>query len=131
VFARKLFRPFGNITDEHTTNELRVVKKLFENGHHDNIVEVYKYGQLLNGPFLYIDMEVCALNLENFIQRQWTIEIYTHLPYLTVDLPPRLRAAQIWNIMEDIIRGLEYVHGLHEVHRDMKPRNGIITVVCR
>lgn len=32
---------------------------------------------------------------------------------------------KIWRIMEDITSGIAFIHFHKEVHRDLKPRNGI------
>ena len=34
--------------------------------------------------------------------------------------------AHIWDIVKDIALGLAFLHGIGEVHRDLKPRNGNI-----
>jgi len=47
------------------------------------------------------------------------------LPYMTADSGPRMRTVQIWNMMEDTSNGLAYIHGLNEIHRDLKPRNSM------
>jgi serine/threonine protein kinase len=47
------------------------------------------------------------------------------MPYFTFnDLPPKLKVAQLWGIMEDIASGVAFIHQKGEVHRDIKPANG-------
>ena len=57
-------------------------------------------------------MELCDFNLEIYISRNWTVR-------------PWQRLAQIFTIMRDIANGVTYIHLLKEVHRDLKPRNGM------
>jgi len=33
---------------------------------------------------------------------------------------------QVWNIMSQIAGGLSFIHSNKEVHRDLKPQNGIL-----
>ena len=89
------------------------------------MVEVLGFGELSSSSHYYIDMELCDMNLETFIQRKWTPKMELLLPYITADSGPRVRTVQIWNIMEDTSNGLAYIHGLNEIHRDLKPRNSM------
>ena len=52
------------------------------------------------------------------------------LPYLTADLPSRMRIAQVWDIMEDVTRAVAFIHSEQEIHRDLKARNGIGSHDC-
>jgi serine/threonine protein kinase len=79
----------------------------------------------LNSSYYFLDMEFCDLNLESYITRTWSEEMWLKVPYFTIEQPTRMRTAQIWDIMEDITRGVAYIHNLNEVHRDLKPCNGI------
>ena len=68
-------------------------------------------------------MELCDLNLETWIERKWSEETKTRLAYLTGDFPTRMRIGQIWDVMEDVTKGVWFIHLQKEVHRDLKPRN--------
>jgi serine/threonine protein kinase len=107
------------------TNEIRVIQKLHSAGPHRNIVEVLRHDYVDNGrKTYYIDMELCDINLRTFIDGVWTRELINEMPYFTIDLPPRLKIAQLWSIMEDIASGIAFLHRLGEIHRDIKPENG-------
>ena len=122
VFARKLIRPFGALGAKDLQNEVRAVEKLCEPGSHKNIVSVLRHGRF--PPLLYfIDMEVCELNLENYIHRKWPAEIVAKVPHFTNDVPARTRMSQVWEILEDITSGVAFIHLNKEIHRDLKPRN--------
>lgn len=71
-------------------------------------------------------MELCDLNLESWILRKWDEETEKKLPYLTGNLPSRMRIGQIWDAMEDITRAVAYIHSNKEIHRDLKPCNSKI-----
>jgi len=123
VFARKIIRLWGALTEEDINNEMRAVAKLCVTEHtHRNIVTVFDYGRISH--FIYfIDMELCDLNLERWIYRSWDETTAKKLPFLTAELPPRARIGQVWDIMEDITRAVSFIHASHEIHRDLKPSN--------
>jgi serine/threonine protein kinase len=105
-------------------NELRAVDKLCTPEIHKNVVAVFRHGKL-PPYYYYLDMELCDLNLQAYIERKWTSVTEEKMPYFTRgDLGPRKRMAQIWDIMEDVTSGIAFIHSLQEIHRDMKPRNG-------
>src|SRR5271170_5982590 len=101
VFARKIIRVFGGVTEKDILNEVRAVEKLCKPGTHKNIVCVFRQGWLLPS-YYYLDMEFCDLDLDCWIQRRWTPALEEKLPYFTANLPSRLRMTQIWSIMEDL-----------------------------
>ncbi len=66
------------------------------------------------------------MNLEDFINGTYISALgnqYFGLMPIS-DGPECLR---LWNIIRDIMRDLEYIHSLQEVHRDLKPQNGTST----
>jgi serine/threonine protein kinase len=128
VFARKIIRLAGRITETDINNEIRAVAKLCMTAHtHKNIVSVFDYGQL-SAFIYYIDMELCDLNLEQWIYRTWHQDLAKELHHLTAELPPRMRIGQVWDIMEDITRAVAFIHDEHEIHRDLKPSNSLYAV---
>ena len=123
TFARKLIRPFGEVKLTDIQNEIRAVEKLCKSGTHKNIVAVLNHGKL--PPWFYfLDMELCDLNLESYINRRWTPALQKRIQYFTSELPSSMRTAQLWHIMEDMTCGVAFIHQHKEVHRDLKPRNG-------
>ena len=85
---------------------------------HPNIIIVFKDGVFKINVHKYIDMQVCEMNLEEYNYASWKASL------VETDIPPDLRANQIWKIVIDIASGLEFLHGRGKVHRDLKPTNG-------
>jgi serine/threonine protein kinase len=99
------------------------LKELCCEGAHANIVAVLTIGLLLNTEDLFIDMELCDLDLAEFIAGGKPRESVP--TFFVIDKPSPVKARQIWNIMLQIAKGIEYLHLKHIVHRDLKPANGI------
>ena len=77
-----------------------------------------QYGELPNSSHVFIDMELCDVNLEDYNKANWVVMRSTEF------ISYSKWAVEIWTIMKDIASGLEFIHGNNEVHRDLKPRNG-------
>lgn len=93
--------------------------KIFCDGWHDNLIEYY-----------YIDMELCDLNLHEYIHEpsRPSVDADRVLLFSPVfvnrDCPLAENMLNIWTIMLHIAQGLEYLHTHKFVHRDLKPSNG-------
>lgn len=97
---------------------MRAIAKLCHEGHR-NLVQVLAFGHFPDDTYAFIDMELCNLNLEDYNKSNWTRIQYAHrIPIGSLEL-------EIWNIMMQIANGLMFIHEQHEVHRDLKPRNGL------
>lgn len=126
-FARKVIHPFsGKGGEEDIENEIRAINKLCS-GQHENIVHVYGHGRLgPNSRYYCIDMELCTLNLEEYIQGKITEGLRDwRRPSQREDL------LHVLGIMEQVMSGLSYIHRENEVHRDLNPQNGIIWLVTK
>jgi len=121
AFARKVIRAFGAVTKDDVDNELRALKKLCQN-QHPNIVQVFDYGELNpDSAVHFIDMELCDISLGHYLDGQ---ELKDGVSWATVkeqdDVP-----AHGYNILQQILNGLLYIHCVGEVHRDLSPHNGM------
>jgi serine/threonine protein kinase len=107
-------------------NEERVLEKFQRDGGHENIVTVLGYGWLDESKArFFVDLEACILNLDDFIKGNVKSVVNTSNYFNPLVEEKSLRCLSFWGIMKDISCGLSYMHSLHELHRDMKPRNGI------
>ena len=70
-------------------------------------------------------MELCDFNLETYIASAWTSTVGQDLTTTAEVFDPWQRLEQVWAIMADITNGIMYIHSHNEVHRDLKPKNGI------
>jgi serine/threonine protein kinase len=104
--------------------EVRAMEKLCTAGH-ENLTEIFEHGLLHeNLPYYFIDMELCDINLDEYIYgriigihglRDWQEAIHDRqVPFL------------IFGIMQQILRGLIFMHSKNEIHRDLTPQNGLI-----
>lgn len=102
-----------------------MISQLGACGKAENLIVVFRHDWLENSPYYYIDMELCEASLEDYIddKEPLTYELYDN---------PRLfksgfKIRGIWNtwdIMEQISKGIAFLHAAKLVHRDLKPRNG-------
>jgi serine/threonine protein kinase len=116
IFARKIVRAFGDFRQEDVDNEIRALNKLCSSNA-PNLVKVFKHGMLPDSPYYHIDMEMCEVNLDDYIQG-------LRPPVSQERVSTPIAVPEVWQIMGDISCGLSFVHSLGEVHRDLKPRNG-------
>jgi serine/threonine protein kinase len=121
---------------EEIQNEVRAVTKLCLSQPHENIVKVVQYGMLSDSewPYYFFDMELCEYNLDTYIHRLWTPSCLEEMLADSCNEPivdPKPRMRYIWVIMAQITNGIVFVHKNKEVHRDLKPRNGVSDVICK
>jgi serine/threonine protein kinase len=105
-------------------NEIRAIAKLCVH-RHENIVQVFEHGRVPGFPYYFIDMELCDVDLSAYIDGKGAGAL------LAKRIDPALSEGMtaIWEILKDITDGLIFIHELKEIHRDMKPRNGIAVCV--
>lgn len=108
--------------DADVANEKRAIDKLYAQGSPANLVSVIAHGWLANSPYYFIDMELCAANLEIYIRGDFSFQLSD------TDWPANRSLHDdtiqyTWDIVEQITAGLQFIHSLDEVHRDLKPRN--------
>lgn len=104
--------------------EVEAIEKLCGVDTHGNIVQVLKHGLLSNPIFYFIDMQLCDLNLHDYIHKGTDMKLPACLPKFNRGEGVE-GGLQIWTVMHQISSGVEYIHRQHQVHRDIKPANGI------
>ena len=104
-----------------------MIDKICTTGH-GNIVQILLHDWFKSGSIYFIDMELCNLNLHDYIYR--TEEYSRHasafsnnLTFVVEDSSPQLKLVNIWTIIDHIAQGLEFIHEKHYIHRDLKPLN--------
>lgn len=95
---------------------------------HRNIVQVLQHDRFKSGSIYYIDIELCTLNLQDYIYR--TEEYSRHTSgfsndptFVVEDSSTHLKLINIWTIINHVAQGLEFIHENHYVHRGLKPLN--------
>src|SRR5271154_106797 len=102
--------------DHLIRKEVEAIKKLDT---HVNIIQVLNHGPMSKHIFYFIDMELCDLNLHDYIRGQNPSE----LPYFSRGEGVK-SVLQIGTVMSHIASGVQYIHCQNRVHRDINPMNG-------
>jgi serine/threonine protein kinase len=107
--------------------EVKAIKKLCGPAAHPNIVQVVDHGLLWSCDFYYIDMELCNMSLDDYLHPKHPPDASTLLPCF-VKGGGSDSLVQMWTIMSQIARGVDYIHRLHKIHRDIKPANSMTLI---
>ena len=126
---RKILRTGPHLRLEDIENEIHVIIRICdEGGAYQNIVTLVRDGELRNSRYVFIDMELYAFNLEIHAEKLWAP---TGLKRLTLEdggiakVDARLWMPYNWAIMIQIAGTIQLIHSLAEIHRNLKPHNGI------
>jgi serine/threonine protein kinase len=130
TFARKIVRVIGQISRADLEKEARNIATLIKLGGHNNIIIITSHG--LMKDYYFIDMELCDLTLNDYIQYfselgSFAFEIESSMSPVFVEkgCSVLMRLNNIWTIGSHIARGLDFLHKHDQVHRDLKPLNGM------
>lgn len=104
-----------------------------------NIVDILSHGWLKGaGSIYFIDMELADFSLGEYIRyhdvsgkmsANTDLDISPSHPVLVErSCTDILRLHNVWTIISHILRGLEFLHKLGHVHRDIKPDNSDLSL---
>lgn len=120
---RKATKPWvwrGDKNIDVWKNEVRAMKILCKHPH-ENIVAILNHGRVDPKTTVYfIDMEYCDANLEDFVTGKCSKIGLLNWP--TATNRERIRYL-IPGIMDPVLSGLEFIHNMDEIHRDISSQN--------
>jgi serine/threonine protein kinase len=106
VAIKRLLSNFYDVADHE-------VKLLQESDDHPNICR-YFHKEYCEG-FMYIALELCTSTLFDFVQRRKYPEMIEISRFLSVK-----------DMLQQVMNGIDHLHSLNIVHRDIKPQNILI-----
>ena len=113
--------------------ETQILLELHSAGEHRNIIKILGHGWLPKPySFYYIDMDLCDSNLHDYIYgtrmvhvEEESLDTEPNPVYISRGCHHLTRIRNVWTIMAHISDGLKFIHANGQVHRDLKPQNGI------
>ena len=135
MFARKLVRLAGKVSEVDIKNEAAVVSSISAKGGHKHIITVFDHGWMKGSVNVYfIDMELGDFTLAEYIAYHGDASTSSidfdamqgSSPLLVArGCTQDQRLNNAWAIAGHIAEGLEFMHMYSHVHRDLKPSNGM------
>jgi serine/threonine protein kinase len=126
AFVRKLIRVGELISLHDIKNAMRQIDNLRDKDTQKNLVTVIKYSRLPQASaFYFIDMELCSYNLETFILDRKDVPLSVSSRNIESDKLLK-RITSNLKILKQITAGLQFIHNQNEIHRNLKPTNGIL-----
>jgi len=124
-------RVIGQISRADLENEARNIATLTKIGIHNNIITIMDHGWIKD--YYFIDMELCDLTLNDYIQYfkaesgllTFDVESSASPVFVQKNCSALMRMINIWTIGIHVARGIDFLHKHDQVHRDLKPRNGM------
>ncbi|KRZ77855.1 Serine/threonine-protein kinase STK11, partial [Trichinella papuae] len=108
IFKKQRLKRIVN-GEQDVANEVRLLRRLC----HQNVVQVYDVIVDNEKQKLYLVLEYCVGSLQLMLDRS---------------VPKRLPRWQAHQYFVQLLDGLDYLHGMGVVHKDIKPGNLLVTV---
>ena len=102
---------------------MRTIKTVCD-GRNENIIRVINLGVFRFSPYYFVDMELCAFSLHDFIHSTSNIDSrgMAHIAAINSTFS-RSKSVGVWNIMRQVACGIEFIHGQPEIHRNLTTSN--------
>lgn len=113
------------MTNKDIENEIRALKAICEQNEHPHTIRLFEHGWLSDDRY-FIDMELCDLNLDDYIhgtRPEHMTEKLDNATFVRKDCPILETMRNVWTITGEVAAGLEFIHYQKQVHRDLKPQN--------
>ena len=124
--ARKLICVSKPKDMEDYRNEVEAMRTLC-NKSHTNMIQYIRHGTIVSDSIYFIDMELCDINLSQYIKGTQNVTGVHGLPIWNKENPDIFL---ITAIMQQLLSGLAFMHKEGKVHRDLDPRNGKAFSCC-
>ena len=98
------------------------------NKSHINIIQYIADGAIVSDSSYFIDMELCDINLREYIEGTHDVTGVHGLPPWNKENPDIFLVTAI---MQQLLSGLKFMHERDKVHRDLDPKNGKALCVAR
>src|SRR5215472_8148461 len=94
--------------------EVHAIDTICSTGHR-NIVQILEHGWFKSGFYYFIDMELCALNLDDYIYRKQeysrhAFELANEPTFVVENASVHSKLRNLWIIIDHIAQGLEFIH---------------------
>lgn len=120
ALARKIIEISRTDDEVDYQREVETMKALC-NSSQNNIVQFLGDGVIVPGTYYFIDMELCDINLRQYMNGEVNVTGIYGLPSWNKEEPDMFMIAAI---MQQLLSGLAFVHSEKKVHRDIDPTNG-------
>ena len=124
--ARKILRISKPKEMGDYKKEVEAMKTVCDKSH-TNMIQYIDHGAIVPDSIYFIDMELCHIDLSQYINGTESITGVHGLPAWNKEDPDIFL---IIAILQQLLSGLAFMHKENEVHRDLVPRNSKALLSC-